>query len=225
MDAILQQEEPFYIVKKLTRDPDAYRTYETESTTPFNLLPDTIQIIVIGDTVASISRFIPFDQSIFDKFQSELSLKYGTGADSGSATVLKTTSLKARVALFGRSGKEVNPKSSVGGAGFPWLNNDCFPTINLFDVSFPGSNIHDRRIAVFSDTVRHCASEVKYALLPSDGGVPAMAYVQVSSRAIAQDAAMKTVFFSALDEVLSATYDAMLEAQNAEATEAASPDL
>lgn len=69
---------------------------------PVNLLPDTVQINMIGETVASISRVIPSDQSLFDQVQSDLALKYGTGADGG-VPVLKGAQIK-RVALFGRNG-------------------------------------------------------------------------------------------------------------------------
>ncbi len=222
MDPILQEQAHFYTVKSLTRDPDAYNAYKANSQTPFNLLPDTIQLITIGDTVASMSRVIPFDQSIFEQVQSDLALKYGAGADGG-VPIVKGAQVK-RVALFGRNGKEVDPKSSVGGAGYPWLTDACLPTIDAFEFRHIEYMLN-RHLRLSADPVRSCAIEVQYSMMPSDGSVPALAHVQISSRAIAQDAAMKAGLFSALDKVLSATYDAMLEAQNAEATETAPPDL
>lgn len=222
MDPILQEQAPFYAVKSLTRDPDAYSAYRANSQTPINLLPDTVQLITIGETVASISRVIPFDQSLFDQVQSDLALKYGTGADGG-VPVLKDAQIK-RVALFGRNGKEVDPKSSVGGAGYPWLTDACIPTIDAFDFRHI-SWMLNRHLLLSRDPNRSCAIEFQYSMIASDGSVPAMAHVQISSRAIAQDAAMKAGLASALDQVLSATYDEMLAAQTASEDEAKSPDL
>lgn len=222
MDPILQEQAPFYAVKSLSRDPDAYEAFKASNQSPITLLPDTIQLITIGETVASISRVIPFDQSIFEQVQSDLALKYGTGADGG-VPILKGATVK-RVALFGRNGKEVDPKSSVGGAGYPWLTDACLPTIDAFEFR----NLEwmlNRHLNLSADPIRSCAVEVQYAMLPSDGSGPALAHVQISSRAIAQDAAMKAGLASALDQVLSTTYDAMLAAQNVAQDEAKSPDL
>lgn len=222
MDPILQEQAPFYAVKSLTRDSEGYNAYKTNSKTPMNLLPDTIQLITIGETVASISRVIPFDQSLFEKVQSDLALKYGTGADGG-VPILKGATVK-RVALFGRNGKEVDPKSSVGGAGYPWLTDACLPTIDAFEFRHIEWMLN-RHLKLSADPIRSCAVEVQYSMLPSDGSGPAMAHVQISSRAIAQDAAMKAGLASALDQVLSATYDEVLAAQNVAQAEAKSPDL
>ncbi|QFT81207.1 hypothetical protein FIU89_11360 [Roseovarius sp. THAF27] len=222
IDPILQEQAPFYSVTNLTRDPEGYNAYKANSKTPINHLPDTIQLITIGETVASISRVIPFDQSIFEKFQSDLALKYGTGADGG-VPILKGAKIK-RVALFGRNGKEVDPKKLVGGAGYPWVTDACLPTIDAFEFRHIDYML-SRHLRLSSDPIRSCSVEVQYSMLPSDGSVPAMAHVQISSRAIAQDAAMKAGLASALDKVLSATFDAMLEANSAAEIEAAAPDL
>lgn len=222
MDPILQEQAPFYAVKSLSRDPDAYEAFKASNQSPITLLPDTIQLITIGETVASISRVIPFDQSIFEQVQSDLALKYGTGADGG-VPILKGATVK-RVALFGRNGKEVEPKSSVGGAGYPWLTDACLPTIDAFEFRHIDWMLN-RHLNLSADPIRSCSVEVQYAMLPSDGNGPALAHVQISSRAIAQDAAMKAGLASALDQVLSATYDEMLAAQNVTQEQAKSPDL
>lgn len=190
--------------------------------TPITLVPDTIQLITIRETVASISRVIPFDQSIFEQVQSDLALKYGTGADGG-VPILKGAKVK-RVALFGRNGKEVDPKSSIGGAGYPWLTDACLPTIEAFEFRHIDWMLN-RHLKLYTDPIRSCAVEVQYAMLPSDGSGPALAHVQTSSRAIAQYAAMKAGLASALDQVLSATYDEMLAAQNVAQQEAKAPEL
>lgn len=222
MDPILQEEAPFYAVKSLSRDPDAYKAFKASNQSPITLLPDTIQLITIGETVASISRVIPFDQSLFDQVQSDLTLKYGTGADGG-VPILKGAKVK-RVALFGRNGKEVDPKSSVGGAGYPWLTDACLPTIDAFEFRHIDWMLN-RHLKLSADPIRSCAVEVQYSMLPSDGSGPALAHVQISSRTIAQDAAMKAGLASALDHILSATYDEMLATQNVAEDEVKSPDL